>query len=161
MNKEKTETISKLRNILAVQLNDLEDGRVFCEIAPVESTTTERVGPYFLLMPILGKLGFTLGDTELIEMPRSLTERVAEDLFRGPLGGPQKLSELEVHTLASSFLYLFEENAKFYSTFKYKIDPVSGFITYLGRGLLGSSYESGFFVVDSTQIGCLLVGDED
>ena len=161
MNKTKPETISELRSLLTVQLNDSEGGRVLCEISPVGSTSNEGVDPHFLLMPILRKHGLTLCAAELVEISRSIAERVSEDMFRGPLGGPQKRSELEAQTVASSFLCLFDQSAQFYSTYKYKIDPVSGHITYVGSSLLGNSLESGFFVVDSAQVGCLLVGDED
>ena len=154
-------TIRSLRQTLTAQLNDAEEGRVLCEICRLGTDTNDAADPRFLVMRLLRDHDLAPGPGDLIEMPRAIAERVAEDLFRGPLGGPSKRTDVEARAAASSFFSLFDEGARFYSTWNYKIDASTRNLTYSGKPMLANSLESGLLVVDSSAVGCLLVGDED
>ena len=63
--------------------------------------------------------------------------------------------------MTSRFVTLFEKKARFYSSWNYRVDPVSGNISARGKRMSDHSVDFGFLVIDSKFVGGLVVGDED
>ena len=112
-----------------------------------------------LLGAFLGRRGIGAGDKPWYELSRVHALQIATDLQQGPSVGPNLRPEAEARGAAESFLRSFDADARFFSTMCYADDLQDR--TCVGTSLLGTSLESGFLVVESTHVGCLLVGDED
>lgn len=155
------QVVARLRAILAAQLNSPDAGLVLCDIAKVPENLELRASTPRVLVDFAQGQGATLDAARLVEMPREMASRIARELFRGPLVGPAVRTRADAHGLASMFLDHFCEDARFYYTLRCSIDTKHDLLKHTGFPLLGTSMELGFFAIDSSHVGCLIVGDED
>lgn len=149
-----------LRGLLTQQLNDPEQGVVMCDIVPLASGANRNRDARLLLAGYAEQYGIRIRPEDLLELGRDVALQVATELFRGSLAGPRMRGDAEAQAAARSFLQLLGDDAQFFSTFRYTIGQ-NGSIACTGRMFVGTSVELGFLAIDSTTIGCLMVGDED
>lgn len=153
--------LDRLRDVLKSHVNDAAAAIVLCDAAPLAPGTDEDVDPRARLSQFVREHGVAVDPEKLMEMPRSMAERIARELFRGPLLGPPARSDAEAANLASSFLDLFSTNARFFSTLWHSTDSRGGPLRHTGYPFLGTTMELGFLVADPTHVGCLFLGDEN
>jgi len=100
----------------------------------------------------------------LKEIDRDLAQRIIAEFLHEDMAYRAEIMDEKISSgLASDFVSLFSENAKFFSSddedfIKFQKREITA---HIGGGITGSTFSSGVFVVDENSNGFLLVEDED
>ena len=151
----------RLHELLTSQLNDPESGRVICFVA-IEPANSPNRPPKARIRSVLDHHNLPLPNSPLSELDRDTAIRVARELAAWPFGIRQ-VPQQRARAIADSFVDQFSPRARFYWFGEYLAGKGPVGLGWRGKGDLpmGGTVEYGFFVLDGTKTGCLIVSDED
>lgn len=151
------ERLSAFRAELVANLNDAAAGSVTCRISAHEGEVGDELAMALALARQIATIDFP--DSAMVEIDDGEARDVASELFRGSPWGPKKRSTADAGRVTADLFQLFGPNPRFFSTLKTVAAEGSSYV--LGRGLLGNSFEAGFFFVGPSRSGALWFADED
>jgi len=152
--------IKHLHEQLTANLNDREMGKVLCSIAPAagESGRTDEE----CICAFLSKTyELAISPAALKPLSRNDAIFIVSELLLGPVWGPRPKDRTDANNAADRFVAQFNEAARFFSTYTYKINRKNGTCSASGAALLESSFDMGIFAIDSNTVGILWMSDED
>lgn len=152
-------------NRLKTHINDLVHGQALCfiDLQSKLGTSPAMRNTSLIRKFIKERLDRDIDESRLIEVSNEIAKFVVTRLLSGSYWSsrPSESQFRSSELLTDRFFASFDHDAKFYSTFRYKIDARLLTFSYRGSGLIDNSFESGIIVVDDTKIGIFWIGDED
>lgn len=149
-----------LRERLAANLNDRDLGKALCALAQTSGgngqTDEERISAF-----LSESYGLNTAPGVLMPLARDDAAFVAAELLLGPVWGPRPEDRTDAGEAASRFLAQFSETARFFSTYRFKINRINYTYTSSGVALLDNSFDMGVLAADGERVGVLWLGDED
>jgi|GEM_PF-1649121 len=154
-------------DILKEKIIRLRDsGIVTCELLPRENENIQNSLVEMISHIDIDRLERPAAEiaSGLKEIDRDLAQRIIAEFLHEDMAYRAEIMDEKISSgLASDFVSLFSENAKFFSSddedfIKFQKREITA---HIGGGITGSTFSSGVFVVDENSNGFLLVEDED